>query len=260
MNRSSPIARLLALALALALLMAVGAVRVATAQVPTDGEGCPGAGSSAPTGNIDDPDEGQVIASSSTVVRGCFEYGRDTLGALGNITKVTVSLVAGRGQPLPSGSAVTFAVEPPARFFKFEWPTPALAWNGPYKVRVVVEGSPRPPAEPQKVEAERRFFIEAAPAPPKGLKAEPVGSEGVTVSWDKNNEPDMVLYEVHRAPKDGGFAPIAQTAPSLTSLNDRPPVGEWRYAVIAIRKGAQDNGVASGPSACLLYTSPSPRD
>lgn len=236
------------LALGLVVLVAAAVAPVATAQTAADD--CPGVGTSVVTGNIDDPDEGQVVQGASTTVRGCFEYGNDVVGPLGTINKVTVSLVAGRGQVLPGGASnVVLFDGPPVRAVRFAWKTPALAWNGPYTAKVVVEGSARPPGGRQpNVTAERRFLIETPPAPPAGVKAVPEGEDGVTVTWDKNKEPDIALYEVHRAPKDGDFVPVAQTAANLTTLNDRPSVGDWRYVVIAIRRGAGDDGIASGPS------------
>ena len=238
--------RLVALGLVAAAVAVAVVAPVATAQTPTDD--CPGPGTSVVTGNIDNPDEGQVLQTTTTTVTGCFEYGSDIAGPLGTISKVTVSLVAGRGQVLPGGSTAT-VFEGATRAYRLSWPTPNLGWNGPYTARVVIEGSARPPGGRQSnVTAERRFFIEAAPAPPAKVKAEAVGDEGVTVTWEKNKEPDIVLYEVHRAPKGGDFIAVAQTAGNLTTLNDRPSVGEWRYVVIAIRRGAGDDGIASGPS------------
>ncbi|MBW3556993.1 MAG: fibronectin type III domain-containing protein [Actinobacteria bacterium] len=255
-GRCRSISRLVVVGLILVVLG--GVVPAATAQAPVD---CPdNQGTSRPTGTIYTPTKEQVVQTSTTTVTGCYEYGSDALGPLGTITKVTVSLVAGRGQVLPKPASQVFEVTPPARAYKFEWRTD-IAWNGPYTVKVVVNGNARPPGGSHEERAESRFFIEVPPDPPKGLKATPEGEDGVTVSWDKNTEPDIVGYEVHRAPKDGDFAPIAQAAGNLTKLNDRPSVGEWRYVVVAIRRGAGDKGVASGPSAVAnasVVTPPAP--
>jgi hypothetical protein len=133
----------------------------------------------------------------------------------------------------------------------------ALPYNGHYKATVTTSsllasalvdeacaGTP---------DNEQEFFMGVSPVPPTGVNAgvKPP-QQGVVVSWEKNPEPDVVRYRVLRAKgADVKFEPVLETA--RTSFTDVGTAGggEFRYQVIALRRGAKadDPLLASDPSA-----------
>ncbi|HET9442173.1 MAG TPA: hypothetical protein VFO65_02550, partial [Acidimicrobiales bacterium] len=236
-GRLSRRARTVAAAVA---LLVVGGSGTATAQVNL---------SPKMSGSIATPVEGEVLDKAVPTVAGQFEYGSDAIGPLGRVREVEITLIPGGEQQLPEGSSTVVRAADPARTLPFSWQSPPLPWNGPYTVRVVAKGETRLGAAQTSPPLDRHFALAAPPLRPINVKVAAAGTDGVTVTWAKNPEPDLVLYEVRRAGAGQPFAPVAQTTAALTTLTDKPGVGDWRYVVVAIRRGADsETGVASAPS------------
>lgn len=217
-----------------------------TAQAQTQAELCtPGTTGSAPAGGVSAPAEGTRFAAPTVDVNGEFHYERDVIGRPDGNTVVKIVLVAcGKNQVLPEGSEWTKT--DPGSSIPFAWTTPALPWNGRYAARVQVQS----PAG-EKVET-RTFGIVVPPAVPTDVRAAQA-SDGISVSWAKNPEPDIIGYVIHRLRPSGApdmeFGIPAPRGVARPSIVDHPPVGEWHYNVVALRQGADDGqGLASDPS------------
>jgi hypothetical protein len=198
---------------------------------------------------IDSPVEGAVIGAPAVQVSGIARH--DGLIPGRSVTGVTVRVTPcadGIEAPAPS------AALKPGSDNRYAWDT-SFSWNGPFLVTVTAQGT-----QSQESIRHQKFSLAVPPVAPSGVKASPDKQQKVAVSWAKNPEPDIVLYEVRRAAKgDRSFTTVAQTTSTLTTLTDDPPSGDWRYVVIAIRRGAQETeGLSSDASgeAAVTLTSP----
>lgn len=219
---------------------------VATAAVAVGSLAALGAGTAFADGirgGVTGPDEGAVIASSSPAMSASFAHPD---GVIDQVLLEVVSERSGERQSMaqPGNGRSSVAVE---------W-SPQLAHNGRYELTASAAGShaggplggPEPPVSAQVV---RSFFLAAPPAVPAEVTATARGGE-VTVRWVANSEPDLVGYQVERA-KAGSTAFRAigiTTAPRYEDDTISDP-GRYVYRVIAVRQGAEDEGVASEPSA-----------
>jgi len=217
-----------------------------TTPAQTQAELCtPGTNGTAPAGGVSAPAEGARFATPKVDVNGEFHYERDFLGRPNGDTVIKIVLIAcGKNQVLPEGSEWTKT--DPGSSIPFGWTTPALPWNGPYAARVEVQS----PAG-SKVET-RTFAIVVPPIVPTDVRAAQA-SDGISVSWARNPEPDIVGYVIHRLTPSGAtdveFGVQAVRGVARPSILDHPPVGEWHYNVVAVRQGAEGGqGLASNPS------------
>ena len=102
----------------------------------------------------------------------------------------------------------------------------------------------------------------AGPEPPAGLQAAP-GERQVQLSWrpsarftDGSSVTGPLVYEVLRAPTaDGPLAPIARTAPGVTTMTDRGLENEraYHYAVRAVRQEGATQ-IEGQPTARVVAT------
>lgn len=144
-----------------------------------------------------------------------------------------------------------------------------VEYNGKYRATVKATGkdNPRLLIEDDQLEtttAIRDFFVAAPPAPPTNVRAA-VGDESriVTLTWNPNTEKDLLFYLVQRASGDGAFSPLGKTdGPGDTSISDPSTAesgGDYRYQVIAVRRGANaETGVNSDPSPPAKASVPGP--
>jgi hypothetical protein len=252
--------RRLGAAIAAVVVAAAAAGVAAPARSQTQAELCtPGDTGSTPAGDVASPVQDSRFAATTVDVSGEFHYERDFLGRPSGDTVVRAVIVAcGENQVLPEG--VDWSKTEAGPSVTFSWKTPELLWNGPYAARVDVQS----PAGRRIVT--RAFAIVVPPLPPAEVRATQAG-EGVTVSWAKNPEPDVVGYLVQRAEPSGAFQQISNGVVPATkgvarpSFVDHPPAGDWRYNVVALRQGAKKGeGLASNPSAAtsVTYTPPTP--
>lgn len=263
-RRANTLTRTIAVAAAAAVAAAVVASGIVvgfgagSASAQTQAELCePGANGVSPAGSIAAPAQDARFAVPTLTVEGEFHYERDVLGRPNGETTVEISIVAcGKDQVLPEGSTWTKKESGPS--IQFAWQTPGLPWNGPYAARVSVLS----PAGNRQVT--RTFAIVVPPAVPGDVHAAQAG-DGVNVNWARSNEPDLIGYVVQRAAPSGPFERIAQVPAAKgvarPSVLDHPPAGDWRYNVVALRKGATDGeGLASDPSGPVTasFTPPPP--
>lgn len=194
-------------------------------------------------GGITSPDEGTTLATSTPRLSASFAHPD------GEIESVVLEVVSERGETSqsrtePGNDRSSVAVE---------W-SPTLAYNGRYQFTATASGSHPaplvgdPPAPPPALQSSRSFFLAAPPAVPSEVTASE-SSGRVVVRWAANAEPDLVGYQIERAPaRTDDFRAVGiSTAARFTDDTISDP-GRYIYRVIAVRQGAQDEGVASGPS------------
>lgn len=196
-------------------------------------------------GGITGPDEGATLVTSSPRLTASFAHSD------GGLDSVVLEVVSERG-----GTSETTTQNGDGRSsLAVEW-SPQLAYNGRYELRATATGShPAPPigsapAPPPPAQAVRSFFLAAPPAVPGDVTAAASGSRGVTVRWTTNPEPDLVGYQIERAPaRSTSFRAVGISTASRFTDDTIDEAGRYIYRVIAVRQGAQDEGVASEPSA-----------
>lgn len=196
-------------------------------------------------GGITSPDEGATLATSTPKLSASFAHPD------GAIESVVLEVVSERGgerlsQTEPGNGRGSVALE---------W-VPQLAYNGRYQLTATGTGSHPPPSTPldqqqpppPAAQAVRTFFLAAPPAVPSEVTASE-SSGRVVVRWTANAEPDLVGYQIERATaRTDDFRAVGiSTAARFTDDTISDP-GRYIYRVIAVRQGAQDEGVASAPS------------
>ena len=195
-------------------------------------------------GGITSPDEGATLATSAPNLAASFAHSE------GAIESVTLEVVSERGgdrqtRTEPGDGRSSVAVE---------W-LPQLAYNGRYTLTATATGShpdrlvegPQPPPDP--VHVTRTFFLAAPPVVPKDVTAAEA-SGSVSLRWADNPEPDLVGYQVERAPaRTDDFRAIGISTRARFTDDTISKSGRYIYRVIAVRQGAQDEGIASEPSA-----------
>ena len=104
--------------------------------------------------------------------------------------------------------------------------------------------------------AKRSFKVAVPAATPAGVATSvDAASRTVTVTWEKNPEPDMRRYEVRRSHNGGDFATVGTVDHPEAKFVDASTAGtggEYRYVVVAYRAGVDANvasQVGSDPSA-----------
>jgi len=109
------------------------------------------------------------------------------------------------------------------------------------------------------------FYVSAPPQTPSGVKTSVDDSQrSITVSWNANPEPDLVMYVVGRyyGTSTGGKAFFVDA--SQTSYVDNlgtNPAGSYRYDVYAVRKAAKSSeqsipSKAAGTSTASVRSAP----
>jgi hypothetical protein len=222
--------------------------------------GTPAARAEAPQGGISNPAEGRVLTTMTPTISGEYRQPR-VAGQAGKVDEVVVQLTGLAAQPIPGGG--TFRQAGGGEAVSFSWVTPRLTYNGPYEARAQARGTDGFDTDGQEVSAPsiRRFSLRVPPAVPGGFKAVIEGGSTVLTSWTANREPDLVGYQVQRAPQGSTrFEEVGQTAD--TSYRDTAPSpGDWSYRVVAVRAGAnEDELVASNPTnaSAVTVTAPPP--
>lgn len=197
-------------------------------------------------GGITSPEEGARLATSTPRLTGSFAHPD------GSIDSVVLEVVSER-----SGDRQTLAEDGGGRSsVALEW-SPQLIHNGRYQMTATATGSHPPPntplgqqqPPPPTAQATRTFLLAAPPAVPADVAASESGGV-IDVRWTANGEPDLVGYQIERAPaRTTDFRAVGiSTGPRFTDDTIREP-GRYIYRVIAVRQGAEEEGVASAPSA-----------
>ena len=205
----------------------------------------PSANAEAIRGGITSPEENATLATSSPRLTASFAHPD------GSIDGVVLEVVSER-----SGERQSHSEDGGGRSsVAVEW-TPQLAFNGRYQLTATATGSHPPPntplgqqePPPPALQATRTFFLAAPPAVPSGVSATE-SSGSITLRWTANTEPDLVGYQIERAAaRSTDFRAVGiSTGPRFTDDTIREP-GRYIYRVIAVRQGAEDEGVASEPS------------
>jgi hypothetical protein len=211
----------------------------------------PAAGASdAPSISIDSPGPGAVVDTSSIAISG--RASMHPLAGLetNTVTRVSVSLDSPVGGPLPGCDPCN---EGEGFSVPFSWSTD-LAYNGPYTVSVSAAGREGPIDlnGEEAASASLDFQVAAPPGAPGGVKAAVNPDRTVTVSWERNGEPDMIGYRVQR--RDPGSQSFVDAGalvghPSSSLVDPAPATaagGAYAYRVQAIRVGG-----SGGPDTAL---------
>ena len=197
-------------------------------------------------GGVTSPEEGATLATSTPRLAASFAHSD------GTIDGVTLDVVAERGDDRQSKSEPGNGRSSVA----VEW-VPQLAYNGRYTLTATATGSHPPPSTPLEdqdppppaAQAVRTFFLAAPPAVPADVTASE-SSGNITVRWTANTEPDLVGYQIERAPaRTTDFRAVGISTGARFVDDAIPDPGRYVYRVIAVRQGAKDEGVASEPSS-----------
>ncbi|HEX2850806.1 MAG TPA: hypothetical protein VHN98_09645 [Acidimicrobiales bacterium] len=209
------------------------------------------------SGSVSAPTDQQTLTTATVGVKGEFGYATQFGQPTGTVTGIDVSIVANAGQTVPDTATAHFdgagdAVQ------AFAWTTPALPYNGPYTAHVVATG--RAGLQNQSTTVDRVFSLAVPPVAPSDVTAGyDAGTGKITVLWSKNPEPDVVAYGVQRAPSGGSYSPLATVDAPTTKYVDTPGPGDWRYTVVAIRRGTTSDAVVASPdSSEAKVTMPAP--
>ncbi len=217
-----------------------------------------GAGWASPANAHPDADDHGSISLSATgelgsppSVSGTF-FGASALGVFVEYMRsVSLTLTptgpTGGGAVSADGCTMATAGKCGTGTVSFKWQLPGLAYNGPYVVNATADHcqvlcvSPGP----AKV-TPREFRLAADPAAPADVRADVGADRNVTVSWQRNPEPDIRFYQVSRKEGGGNFTRVggdirqpASGRPSFTDTSTSGTAGgEFAYRVVAVRNGA----------------------
>ncbi|HEV3401695.1 MAG TPA: fibronectin type III domain-containing protein, partial [Acidimicrobiales bacterium] len=227
----------------------------------------PAAAFEKPAVTISGPRDGQVLVAPT--ISGTAEM----TNGLNSIVGLTIEVrPTGRGDSKScNGPGCGATLGRRAASFSY---SPPLAYNGPYEATVTAVGKDilnLLGADNESGSATRRFKVEAKPASPRNVKAQVNPDRTVTVSWSRNDEPDLIGYQVQRRSGGSAFTAVDSvtqpSAGSTVSLTDRAPAatgGSFEYVVIAARPngdGSPQNPVSSGssPTAPVAVAGPDGR-
>lgn len=220
----------------------------------------PPARAAGPAVDIDAPAPSNVKLTGNPVtvaVRASMDRSPGPDGALSGSMRIQMQPAgepAGRTAPGPYTEDVTGK-----RDVSVTW-RPTLPYNGKYTVVVEVTGREFASSRDDLTTISRDFFLEVPPVAPDGVVAAANSdTRKVTVGWNANPEPDVVLYVVERAFASGSFAEVGTvTVASGANVPDTyrfvddlggSAGGEYKYRVTAVRRAANPSeGVASPQS------------
>ena len=208
------------------------------------------------------PGADQTITEARPVLKG-FVYMTGVSSQTVRLTLKEVPDDPGR-EPLTLEETVEVAVAQTCVPVEFT-PDP-LRYNGTYEATVTAPDATDPaPIQPSgncagATDQPHVFFMAVPPAAPTGVAvAVDKPTRTVTVTWAKNPEPDVVRYEVHRAKAAEAFQPFGQTT-RQSFVDGAAEAGDYRYQVIALRRGAKTNDplLRSDASAVVTANVPAP--
>ena len=165
----------------------------------------------------------------------------------GEITKLRAYVLAcAAGQVVPEPMA---EVEPEGepRTATLAW-DPSFVTNGRYAIVVEADGTSSNPSGTQRARAVAPVQLAVPPSAPTNVRVSDPTNGVVTVSWEyATPEPDLIGFEVRRAKQGSGDYTTVKNGvvgPKVRTISDEPPVGAWRYHVVAYRNGAPEGAVS----------------
>ncbi|MGH9190253.1 MAG: hypothetical protein ACRD0Q_09515 [Acidimicrobiales bacterium] len=148
--------------------------------------------------------------------------------------------------------------------------TGTLSRNGNYRVVVSATGTTTAGLGTASGDASKTFALAAPPAAPQGVTTKVNDDRTVTVSWNRNTEPDVLAYRVFRtdpgAAQDGEVGSANGIAHSSCSskctFTDATLLGggQYQYQVLAFRPNPVDASrpIPSAPSRATSAQLPEP--
>lgn len=198
--------------------------------------------------NIVSPTGTEATSSPNVPVEATFtnEDNHDVFGRNGRITVMRSYVIACEaGQHVPTSPD---PVHPDV-----DQRTASMAWsadfttNGRYAVVFEAEGE-SPTDERQAARAVQPVTLAVPPKKPTNVQVTDPVDGTVKVSWEYvDPEPDLFGFEIRRARQGtADYTTVANGAvgPTVRSVSDSPPVGAWRYQVIAYRRGAPEGAIS----------------
>lgn len=132
--------------------------------------------------------------------------------------------------------------------------TASIAWsaefttNGRFVIVLEADGTSTNPEGTQAARVVVPVTLSVPPKKPTNVDVSDPSNGVVTISWDYvEPEPDLFGFEIRRAAQGSSrYVPIENGAvgPEIRAVTDTPPVGAWRYQVIAYRQGAPEGSVS----------------
>lgn len=197
------------------------------------------------TVGVSSPGAGQQIGDADVTVRASVSAASGTAVERVSMTLSLTGRPAITATGVPSAGSVSFPV--------------SLTYNGKYDVALTADWKYSGFAglgSHEGTSTGSRSFLVAVPATsPANVKtAVDATSRAVTITWDKNPEPDLIRYEVKRAKgTSSDFTTVAEPKAGETTYTDASTSssgGDYRYVVVAVRKGVPgDEEISSDPSA-----------
>lgn len=212
----------------------------------------PARAAQAPAIALTSPGSGAVLTGPTPIT------GQATMSG-GRVLSVTLRVLNAGGQAVTTTSFTN-----DDNTLDFSW-TPVIPVNGNYTVAVEAWGRENIDFNgDESSSASRPFAMEAPPAPPANVKtAVDQAKRTVTLTWDANNEPDLLGYSVFRKVRQEWVA-VSEAIPAgdprtFTHTLGSLPAGTYSYAVFAGRPNAAgDNVVLSSTAAPPAKVTSSP--
>jgi hypothetical protein len=183
---------------------------------------------------------------------------------LSGVTRVSLSVVSLADGSVGASRVQCDPCEYPNNPVEFSWATPALAYNGPYRLTVTAVGTEYPLDinGPETTTASRVYRLAAPAQRPTGPRAEVLPDRTVRVSWNRlTAHPDLFGYELKRKAPGGSFVTVTgidqPSSGATVSFVDPVPAqseaaGLYEYEIRAVRQGAFPDvasAVFSAPAA-----------
>jgi len=210
------------------------------------------------------PGKGTAFSTGSVTITGNAGINGQLLET-NTVTDVSISVV-----PSVSGASVSCdlsscGASKGAASTNFSFPTPALAYNGPYGVTASVTADECTvlTCYARTGSATTNFTVAVPPVAPRGVTTKVSSDGSVTVSWDANPEPDLYGYQVQRGggPGNGAVQTVSSFQKTTTFTDNTTGAGgQYAYVVTAFRPGADgtSNTVMLTSAAAVMAEVPIP--
>ena len=144
--------------------------------------------------------------------------------------------------------------------------TASFAWsaefptNGRFAIVLEADGTSSDPDAAQSARVVVPVTLAVPPKKPTNVEVTDPANGIVTISWEYvDPEPDLFGFEIRRARQGSAdYTTIRNgvVGPRARTVSDSPPVGAWRYQVVAYRQGAPEGAVSRDDTVEVAEASP----